>query len=380
MARRVILAVAGAGKTRHLCQSLDRDKKNLVLAFTHENIKNLRRELRVVFGECPRRTDVLTFDSFVYRFAILPYMPAILGNFPDAGFRPDGITMEGPPPRQVVCGSRAGYRRNPAYINKNNLRHYVDEHNRFYCETLPELVMGVGNGKKALIKKVAAGINRCYDAVAVDEFQDFREYESDFVLALAKELDDVTLIGDFYQHSVAAMKRSGRPFERGKARVSYEQFVEQMRKNGFDVDTSSLVKSWRCSPDVCRFVSNKLGIPIESRGETKGVVRFIDDRELEEVLTDENIVKLVYNGAKNEAFKPCFNWSYSKGDTYEKVCVILTGKESMALAAKGGNRSYTREDTTRNVLYVALTRTRGDLLLVSKSQIDSWKAKHALRV
>ena len=41
MGKRVILAVAGAGKTYHICHNINPDKKNLILAFTHENIYNI---------------------------------------------------------------------------------------------------------------------------------------------------------------------------------------------------------------------------------------------------------------------------------------------------------------------------------------------------
>ena len=45
MAKRVILAVAGAGKTYHICHTIDPTKRNLILAFTHENIFNIQKEL-----------------------------------------------------------------------------------------------------------------------------------------------------------------------------------------------------------------------------------------------------------------------------------------------------------------------------------------------
>ena len=37
MAKKVILAVAGAGKTYYICHKIDPAKRNLILAFTHEN-------------------------------------------------------------------------------------------------------------------------------------------------------------------------------------------------------------------------------------------------------------------------------------------------------------------------------------------------------
>ena len=39
MAKRVMLAVAGAGKTYHICHEIQPDKRNLIVAFTHANIK-----------------------------------------------------------------------------------------------------------------------------------------------------------------------------------------------------------------------------------------------------------------------------------------------------------------------------------------------------
>lgn len=50
MGKRVILAVAGAGKTYHICHNINPDKKNLILAFTHENIYNITKELTKSFG------------------------------------------------------------------------------------------------------------------------------------------------------------------------------------------------------------------------------------------------------------------------------------------------------------------------------------------
>ena len=45
MDKRVILAVAGAGKTYTLCKNVDANKRNIILAFTNQNIKNISKEL-----------------------------------------------------------------------------------------------------------------------------------------------------------------------------------------------------------------------------------------------------------------------------------------------------------------------------------------------
>jgi DNA helicase-2/ATP-dependent DNA helicase PcrA len=63
MAKRVILAVAGAGKTYHICNQLDKERRNLVLAYTNENVDNIRRELVKLYKDIPKNTVVMTFHS-----------------------------------------------------------------------------------------------------------------------------------------------------------------------------------------------------------------------------------------------------------------------------------------------------------------------------
>ena len=80
MAKKVILAVAGAGKTYHICHGIDPNKRNLILAFTHENIHNIQRELCDAYGCVPELTTVSTFDAFVYHQLVLPYEPRVVSR------------------------------------------------------------------------------------------------------------------------------------------------------------------------------------------------------------------------------------------------------------------------------------------------------------
>ena len=53
MDKRIILAVAGAGKTYTLCNCLNSNERNMVLAFTNRNIYNIQRELIKQYGTIP---------------------------------------------------------------------------------------------------------------------------------------------------------------------------------------------------------------------------------------------------------------------------------------------------------------------------------------
>lgn len=373
MAKRVILAVAGAGKTYHICHSIDPAKRNLVLAFTHENVSNIRRELIDAFGAIPDLTTVSTFDSFVYHNLILPYEPSIGAHFGCDQFVSKGITVIDPPPQRIESGS-GDMIPNKKYFAKDKLRHYVDGGLRYYCTTLSELALQVKCGKTTLVARAANRLNLFYDKVNIDEFQDYRKHDYDLILKLSKVLNNVTLVGDYYQHSVSGQNNSGKPFVKGKTEIGYQEFLGKLRQEGFEIDEITLNESRRCAPAVCSFVGEKLGIKITSSGNNKGEVIWVE-KNLDAILSNDEIVKLVYKNSDRYAFRSV-NWSYSKGDTMNSTCVVLTkGFERLSeddFSPEGMPRA------TINKLYVALTRSRGNVYLIRASAFKSVRDKYGL--
>ena len=116
MDKRVILAVAGSGKTYHICNSLNPEKKNLILAFTHENIHNIVSELVKAYGKVPELTTVMTFDAFKYRFLLKPYEFSILSSYFPSIPSIKGITTINSPKNSIVKNGKSIH--NPLYINK----------------------------------------------------------------------------------------------------------------------------------------------------------------------------------------------------------------------------------------------------------------------
>lgn len=368
MAKRVILAVAGAGKTYHICHEIDPIKRNLILAFTHENIHNIQKELCDAHGCVPELTTVTTFDSFVYHQLILPYEPSIAEHFGCPRFISRGICTIDPPP-QTIKNTKGKPVANPLYKKKDRLAHYVTMRGQYYCATLSELVLQVKKKRESLVKRVAERLNLFYDCVLIDEFQDFREYDYALIMALAKQLNDVVLVGDYHQHSVSATNNSGKPFKNKSADVSYDDFVAELQKAGFEVDLTTLDKSRRCSAEVCAYVREKLRISITSNADHGGAVKWIDD-DPASVLDDDRIIKLVFQEAGKYSF-PALNWSYSKGDTIDSACVILTdGLDNLDSDKFNPDRV---KPSTLNKLYVAMTRSRGDLYLMKASTFKAIK-------
>ena len=278
------------------------------------------------------------------------------------------------PPSKTKKNAEGKSVANPHYRKKDSLTHYVTMNRQYYCATLSELVLQVKKNRESLIKRLAARLNLFFDCILIDEFQDFREYDYELIMALAKRLNDVILVGDYHQHSVSATNNSGKPFKNISKDVSYVDFVAELRNSGFEVDLTTLDKSRRCSAEICNYISEKLHINIASNGDHCGSIVWIDD-DPSAVLNQDQIIKLVFNEAANYTFR-AMNWSYSKGDTVDSACVILTdGLDNL------DSDSFNPEKikrSTLNKLYVAMTRSRGDLYLIKASTFK--KLRDAYRI
>ena len=367
MAKKVILAVAGAGKTYYICQNINPSQRNLILAYTNENIKNIKNELKNLYRKIPESTTIMTFDSFVYRYLVRPYESMIGKYFLRKDFKSNGITMIEPPKRII------NNKINPLYVNKGKYHYYLTKKDEYYCLRLSELILLVKTDKYSLLKKAIQRINYFYDYVFIDEFQDFRKANYEVIIKLCKKLKNVILVGDYYQHSVLGQNNCGKPFSNS----SYNNFVFELKKLGFDVNDNVLAKSIRCSHDVCQFVKEKLGINIESNNNNKGKVVWVTEDNITSILEDDSILKLLYCKSKEYSFR-ALNWSYSKGDTVNNVCVILIKK----LEKLDGDFTSINsiKVVTKNKLYVAMTRSRFNLYIIKDSIFKKFKNKYLRKI
>lgn len=376
MGSRVILAVAGSGKTYSICRSVPEHGKTLILAFTHSNVNNIASELsgswKSRFGcSVPDTVRVMTFDSFVYRYAVAPYVKTIAAYFGIPPTRFNGVTLKEPPMRKLMIKGRGVLK--PRYGQKEIL-HYIDKAGDFYVANLCELVMMVKNGRDSLVKAVASAVSHFWDQVFVDEFQDFRLHSYRFLLEIAKKTGRLTMVGDYYQHSVLAKKATGIPFAGRSGEVPCEEFVEKLRGQKIDVDVTTLNASRRCPACVCLFVREKLGIAMTSSSKVQGLVRIVDADTVDMVMRDDTIVKLVWSDARTKPYR-ANNWSYSKGDTYEKVCVVLTERTDCITS---GRLDSGVGPIVRNRLYVALTRASAELYVMQSRLCNRWEKENML--
>ena len=129
--------------------------------------------------------------------------------------------------------------------------------------------------------------------------------------------------------------------------------------------------SYRCSPSVCQFVRDNIGIPIESHRDDEVEIQYFDTRDqVNTIQNDDAIVKLFYQ--KSNAYLGWTdNWGNTKGlDDFEDVCIVLNPP---TLKAYKEGKLNTLASSTANKLYVACTRAKGNVYFVPENMLSVFK-------
>lgn len=342
--KRLIHAVAGSGKTSKIIESIDPQKRNLILTYTETNQNTIRAKLIDKFGYIPESTFIFGVFEFLYSFCLVPYL----------GKRPKGINFD--------------YETQGRFDNNS-----IDTTGRIIQNQLSKsLLRGFLIYKRNNIQfdnSYLERIDKFFDCVFIDECQDFESDDFDWLLSLSKLSADVLLLGDFYQKTFKTSRRGNK----GKGiHSSFENWLKVISDSGFKIDLSSLSKSYRCPKIVCDFIVESLDIKISSQKKENPTTKimFIDSQDkIESIMTDDSIMKLFYQKFYDYDCKSQ-NWGDSKGSEYENVCVVLNPK-TYKLFDSG--RLSDLSTQTKSKFYVACTRTRGNLYFVNQSDLEKYK-------
>ncbi|KIO66169.1 hypothetical protein [Caldibacillus thermoamylovorans] len=206
-------------------------------------------------------------------------------------------------------------------------------------------------------------MDRYFDEVFIDEMQDLASDDFKWMLSL-KDLEiPVMLVGDFFQSTFASSRRGN---HLGNLYNNFSTYKEIIEEAGYYFDTTTLVKSHRCTSTVCNFIKDNLGINIESANDTTSEITYIADAEkIKKILENNNIKKLFYQ--KSVKFNVNGeNWGNSKGMTYENVCVILNDTTFKKYV---NNQLGELAPQTLRKFYVACTRSSGDIYFIKEKDI-----------
>ena len=333
MAKLLTFAVAGSGKTTRLVGSLDPDRRSVILTYTTANTDNLRRKVVDRFGHIPEYVTILPYFSFIFSFCLRPFLS-------------DRLSIEGINYKHIE----------QKIIPQTSEEHYMNYGGRIWSARIVKAIINFGFTDE-LVKR----LNKYFDCCYIDEVQDLASRDFDFLEILGQTQLDVELIGDFYQHTYDSSRDQN---YRNGLFDSLPVYRKLLSGFGYQEHPSQLSHSYRCSKSLCDYVSNNLGIQIESHNSNVTDIRYLDDEaSCTDVLRNPNIVKLFYS---QHFLYDCVsrNWGECKGeDDYGDVCVVFN-KSSNALHKKG-----TLKDSaplTKNKLYVAMTRARGNVYFVSE--------------
>ena len=341
MDKRVIFAVAGSGKTYEIVRALNLEERFLIVTYTDANRENLRIRIIEKFGHIPDNISLFTYFTFLHSFC---YRPFLLNEK-----RTKGMLFRLPPADEnYPLTSDRRFMTAGRWLYHNRVASFLKETNTF-------------EGIKQRIEKY-------FDAFFVDEVQDFAGHDFNLLTALCAANVRCMFVGDFYQHTYDT-SRDGSVNK--NLHVDYEKYKGSFAKAKLVPDTTTLLSSHRCSKSVCEFITKSIGIPIEAASDRVSEIRLVEDKdEVQTIYEARDVVKLFLQ----EHYKyDCYsmNWGGSKGlDHFQDVCVVLN--PGTLKAFKDGTLA-TIAAPTRNKLYVACSRARGNLTFIPDALIKSRK-------
>lgn len=328
-------AVAGAGKTTRIIETLNLEDRFALITYTTANQEELKKSVISKFGYMPSNISIFGYFEFIYSFC---YMP-LQNKYPN-----EGLSFE-----------------TPSYWDKN----LTTSDGRVFSNKIAEHIM---KSKLPYLDR----INKYFDHLFIDEMQDFGSFDLDWMLSLSKTNISITLVGDFYQSTFITSRKGNKNVS---AHADYSNYKNKFIQSGFIFDEETLVTSYRCSNNLCKFIEENLSIKIESSRNSENdntEVFFISDKNnIEKIINDDSIKKLFYQ--KHTSFKcNSDNWGASKGLTFNDVCVVLNPTTAKIYKSKKLNELA---PTTLSKFYVACSRAKGNLYFLEQTKIPLYLKK-----
>lgn len=337
--KKLILAVAGSGKTTNLIDRLNLEERFYLVTYTITNTSLIRKRIIKKFGYLPNNIQVFTYFNFLYSFCIKPFL--------FYKYNLKGIYLENSPEQTN-------------YLKNSDIRKYISKSGYAYHNRLAKLIEF-----ENLIEDVRLRLEKFCDHFYYDEVQDLGSHDFNFIMELSKSKLNFLFVGDFYQHTyVTSFDRN----VNANLHKDYNKYLKKYQDYNIAIDLETLSNSWRCSPTICNYITDNLKIQIGSHRADETKIELIEDKEiLVEKLNDDATIKLVYSNASKRKFK-AKNWGECKGeDDFIDTCILLNETTYKLYKKRKLDELASR---TKNKLYVALSRTRGNCYLASEKLLE----------
>ena len=349
MKTKIFVARAGSGKSTYATQKCIEfeNKRVLFITYTKTNVRVLRRKLRIT-PILFRFQKVMSWFDFVLDDMIYPILSSKLST------------------------KKIDWDRNAWHYDN-----WWNERNELYGYKISKIALD-----DTLFKFALKRLNKFYDYIVIDEFQDITGEDLTLLVSLINATLDlqiqIYIFGYLYQANVQRSNTTSL-FKSTVQIADEEKYIYETygSKNRIIINKHDLLTSHRIGKQVAEFISKKLNIEIRSENEKGRVLpenmNKIPQNSNEIIPIFDNVSRiLVYNSKvlRSSRYKiyrnKIVNWGMSKGETYEDIAVVLT-KRTFEILTKNKDIS-TLKAQTLNKFYVALTRASGNVYLVYPSK------------
>lgn len=332
---RTIIAAAGSGKTTKIIEEClsNENKKILVVTFTVENYKEIKKKFTRQYGCIPPNVKLMTWFTFLLQECARPYQNFVYDK------RIENIMF--------VSGQSA------RFIKKTNInKYYFDQGRYIFTDKLSDFVCLCNEKSNGL---VIERLEKMYDIIYVDEVQDLAGYDYEFLYDLMKSNICINLIGDNRQSVYFTNASRKNKKIRGRNCVELFQYWKSM---GI-CELESLNICYRSNQSICDLADmlypempKTISKNVDSTGHD-GVFR-VKEKDIEEYIRNFSPQILTYNKTGALENYSSMNFGMSKGLTFDRTLIITTGPIRKFL--KLGD--IMEVDKSKEKLYVAITRAR----------------------
>jgi len=341
--KKLILAVAGSGKTHYIVDQIQEDKRSIIITYTETSKINLEKCIIERFKSFPDYITLETYFTFLYSFCIQPFIA-------------DKYNLNG----LLFDLDKA---RNARYSTGD--KRYLTNSKRIYHNRAADFINYAG-----LHKLIIERLENYYQYFMIDEIQDFAGHDFNLLKHITKANINYLFVGDFFQHTFDT-SRDGNVNK--SLHDNLEKYENRFREMGFYIDKDTLIKSYRCSPTICNYINDNLKIDIKSHKENDVQNRYITNKdEIISVIENNDIIKLFYE--EHNKYK-CWskNWGKCKSENdYVDVCVVLNNNTLKLFNEK---KLHELAGLTLNKLYVAISRANRNVYFIAEKNIKDYKIR-----
>lgn len=240
---RLIISVAGSGKTTYLVREAVeiKNERVLITTYTEANEQEIKKKFYELNGSIPDNITIQSWFSFLLQHGVRPYQ----GAFYEGEIR-GMLLVNGP--------SGVAYRNSmgipvPFSEEKDFYKHYFSPRGKIYSDKITKFIIRcIVQTSGALLDRLA----RIFPFIFIDEVQDLAGNDLELLRLLFKTGIRVTMVGDPRQ--VTYLTHHEKKYNNYKD-GNIKQFILDKAKRLCIVDEETLSCSHRNHGEICRFSS-----------------------------------------------------------------------------------------------------------------------------